>query len=95
MEFETLKSLVHASPVFYQQYPVDRKWVLCRSLAATFRSKSLVYEVRAVYESGLKAFWETRTNDTVAQFVQEYRNGRSSSHERPFSESMTLAESSR
>ncbi|KAK4861678.1 hypothetical protein LT330_003713 [Penicillium expansum] len=90
LELETLKSLVHASPVFYQQYPVDQKWVLCRSLAAAFRSNSLIYEVRTVYECDLKAFWETRTKDTVTQSVQVYGDGRSASHNSPFSESVTL-----
>jgi hypothetical protein len=91
MEFEPLKSLVHASPVFYQQHLEDRKWVICRSLAATFRSSSLIYEIGAVYESGLEIFWETRTENIMTQFVQAYQNGRSSSHNSQFSESMTLS----
>ncbi|KAJ5950323.1 uncharacterized protein N7479_008736 [Penicillium vulpinum] len=91
MELDALKSLVHASPVFHQQYLLDRKWVLCRSLAATLRSNSLIYEVRAVYESGLKTFWDTRTKPTVKQFVKAYRQGRSSSHNSPFSEAVTLS----
>ncbi|KAJ5154943.1 uncharacterized protein N7500_010382 [Penicillium coprophilum] len=90
MELQALKSLVHASPVIYQQYLVDQKWVLCRSLAATFRSNGLIYEVGAVYQSSRESFWETRTAITVTRFVQAHRDGRSSSHNSPFSQSVAF-----
>lgn len=38
LDLPRLKALVHASPTFHQQYLIDRKYLLCKSLEETLGS---------------------------------------------------------
>lgn len=49
LDFDQLRSLVHASPVFHQQYLLDRRSILCRYLESTLGS--VIPEACAVYRA--------------------------------------------
>ncbi|KAE8361152.1 hypothetical protein BDV27DRAFT_148066 [Aspergillus caelatus] len=65
LELETLKELVHASPVYHQQY-------------LTTLSTATV-DACAVYQSGLVNFSYSRTKEKVNMFLQSYQDQRGSS----------------
>ena len=76
MELEDLNSLVHASPVFHQQYLLDRGSLLCKCFDTTLRSATI--DAYGVYEFGLTKFSDTRSRAKVNQFLQLYQDRRSS-----------------
>lgn len=75
LEFEELCTLVHASPVFHQQYLLDRRYLLCKCLGTTLRSTTP--DACAVYWSGIANFSDTRTSEKVIQFLKSYKHQRS------------------
>lgn len=68
LEYDGLKALVHASPVYHQQYLLEHQNLLCKCLEITLGGNTIV-DAWAVYQSGLVEFSATRTKETVAQFL--------------------------
>ncbi|KAI1739682.1 hypothetical protein F4680DRAFT_466195 [Xylaria scruposa] len=87
LELEELNTLVHASPVFYQQYLLDRKYLLCKSLEKTLCG--VTTDAYAVYQSGLADFANTRTREGVSQFLKVYQDQCSSAQYSILTESLT------
>jgi hypothetical protein len=54
LELEELRALVHASPVFHQQYLLDRRSLLCKSLETTLRSVTV--DASSVCRTSLAAY---------------------------------------
>ncbi|KAL4952338.1 hypothetical protein BDW69DRAFT_167965 [Aspergillus filifer] len=77
MEFEGLKALIHASPVYYQQYFLDRCYILGNSLETTLGP--IFIDAYAVYQSSHHDFLNTRTRSTVLQALDDYNARRSQS----------------
>ncbi|KAK3944694.1 hypothetical protein QBC46DRAFT_404255 [Diplogelasinospora grovesii] len=82
-----LRALVSASPVFHQQYVLDRMSVLRRCLETTLRS--VTADAFAVYQSGSPDFPKTHTNDMVAEFLESHQRRRSSTQYSGFTEALT------
>lgn len=76
LEYDESKALVHASPVYHQQYLLDRQRLLCTCLEANLGS--ITTDARAVYQSNLVEFSKTRTEDTITQFLGLYQDRRRS-----------------
>lgn len=66
VEYEGLKALTHACPVYHQEYLLDRKWIPFKYLDRTLRSA--IIEVGAVCRSGSIDFFETRSYDSVSMY---------------------------
>lgn len=87
LDLEDLSALVHASPVFYQQYLLDRRSLLCKCLDTTLGSVAV--DACAAYRSGLAEFSNSRTNGTVSQFLESYEDRRSSTQYSLLTETLT------
>ncbi|OTB00957.1 hypothetical protein M426DRAFT_323846 [Hypoxylon sp. CI-4A] len=72
LEFQGLKSLVHASPVFHSQYLADRRYVLCASLEISLGSAT--FDAYSALQSSQPHFSNTRAD--VIQFLRSYRPDR-------------------
>ncbi|KJZ75413.1 hypothetical protein HIM_05109 [Hirsutella minnesotensis 3608] len=70
-----LRTLVRASPVFHQQYLMDRRFVLCKSLDTTLQRVAI--DAFAAYQSSQAAFHASRTNQSVSDFLDQYHERRS------------------
>ena len=70
LELEELRALVHASPVFHQQYLLDRRSLLCKSLETTLRSVTV--DASSACRTSLLAssLSNTRTSEKVTQFLK-------------------------
>lgn len=90
LEYEGLKALVHASPVYHQQYLLDRQRLLCECLASILGGDTT--DAYAVYRSGLVEFSTSRTEEEIAQFLEAYQGRRSTSSRRSFLKTLTLDE---
>ncbi|KAB8214643.1 hypothetical protein BDV33DRAFT_195900 [Aspergillus novoparasiticus] len=77
LELETLWALVHASPVYHQQYLSARRHLLCSGLQTTLCSATI--DACAVYRSRLVDFSHSRTKEKVNMFLQSYQDQRDSS----------------
>ncbi|KAE8325413.1 hypothetical protein BDV39DRAFT_206952 [Aspergillus sergii] len=77
LELETLWALIHASPVYHQQYLSARTCLLCSGLQTTLRSATI--DAWAVYRSRLVDFSHSRTTEKVNMFLQSYQDQRDSS----------------
>ncbi len=77
LDFEELKALIPASPVFHSRYRLDRRYVLCKFLDRTLRSVAV--DAYFVYQSGVPGFLATRSTESVVQLVKSYQYQRSSS----------------
>ncbi|KAK3935654.1 hypothetical protein QBC46DRAFT_396979 [Diplogelasinospora grovesii] len=84
---EELRALVFASPVFHQQYILDRRFLLCKCLETTLRNVTV--DAFSVYQSGLSGFLNTRTNEKVTQFLKSYQHRRSLAQYSILTESLT------
>lgn len=91
LEYDELKALVHASPVYHQQYLLDRQPLLCNCSETTLGSNTIV-DAWAVYQSGFVDFSETRTTEIVTQFLEPYQNQHSSSSRPSLLNMLTLDE---
>lgn len=87
LRLEELRALVFASPVFHQQYLLDRKYLLSKCLETTLHH-SITVDACAVYQSGLRGFQDTVTAEKVALFLQSYRRRLSSPQYSIFSENL-------
>ncbi len=72
LDFEELRTLVHASPVFHDQYCSNRRYVLCKCLDTTLRSVAV--DAYAVFLSSLPGFKEARSGGAVVPLVKGYRD---------------------
>ena len=79
------------SPVYHQQYLLDRQNLLCQCLEKTLGSNTIV-DAWAVHQSGFVDFSQTRTKETVAEFLESYQNRHSSLSHLSFSNMLTLEE---
>ena len=66
---EELRALVHASPVFHQQYLLDRRSLLLQSIETI--SGNITVDAYAVYQSGWADYEDLCTEDEVAWEVEE------------------------
>ena len=69
LNLEELQSLVHASPVYYQQYVLDRKWIFACSLEATFPGAAA--EACEVYRTSSKEWFDERDEDKVEDVIED------------------------
>ncbi|KAM0171185.1 hypothetical protein ACHAPC_011073 [Botrytis cinerea] len=93
LQLEDLSALVHASPVFHQQYLLDRRFLLCTCLEISLHSSSSsIIDACAVYRTGLIDFSDARTHDKVIHFLQFYQDRRSSTEYSIFSEGLIESE---
>ena len=76
-QYEGLKPLVRASPVYHQQYLLDRERLLYGCLERSLGSSTI--DACAVYESGLVDFAKTRNQEKINQFLESYKGNRSKS----------------
>ncbi|ROV96519.1 hypothetical protein VMCG_07799 [Cytospora schulzeri] len=67
LDLPRLKALVRASPTFHQQYLLDRKYLLCRSLEKTLGSVTV--DAYAVHQSAARP---TNTTRNVTRFLEKY-----------------------
>ncbi len=72
LDFSELKALVHASAVFYCQYRLNRRYILCNYLDITLGSA--VVDAYVVYQSSLAGFKEARSKETVVPLVKGYQD---------------------
>ena len=71
MEFEELKTLVRALPVYHQQYLRDCQSLLYGCLERSLGSSSI--DACAVHESGLFDFAKTRNREKINQLLESYK----------------------
>lgn len=83
---EALKALATASPVYLQQYMLDRYHLICECLETTLGSVAI--DACAVYQSGSAEFSKTRDYRNVTQFLQYYKD----LHNRSSSQYLSLKE---
>ncbi|PYH94055.1 hypothetical protein BO71DRAFT_354081 [Aspergillus ellipticus CBS 707.79] len=76
LELEELKSLVHASPIYHQQYLLDRRSLLSQYLETKLGIVTI--EACVVHQSGRAGFLGKRTIESVIQMIG-YRQQRLSS----------------
>jgi len=77
LNLEELHALVHASPVFHQDYLRNRKSLLRECLETTLHS--VVVDARFAYKTGLAGFLDKRSVQNVTQMVKDYQDQRHSS----------------
>ncbi|KAK4864857.1 hypothetical protein LT330_001480 [Penicillium expansum] len=78
---DSLKALVQASPVYFHQYRLDRKLLLCQSLESTLGS--VTADAYAVHRSNSIGFSGKRTTEGVQAFITFYRTIRSQAWSSP------------
>jgi hypothetical protein len=74
LRIKELCALVHASPVFHQQYVLDRKSLLSASLETTLGD--IVVDAAAVFQSGWADYWDLSAKKGIAQFLDSYQSQR-------------------
>jgi hypothetical protein len=72
LDLEELKNLVAASPVFHQQYLLDRRFILLNYLDMSLRSVAI--DAVGAYRSGTSRFANRRTTKSVSQFLLCYKD---------------------
>ncbi|KAI1475123.1 hypothetical protein F4774DRAFT_414134 [Daldinia eschscholtzii] len=78
LDLRSLKSLVHSSPVFHEQYLEDRRYLLCSSLETTLGTATL--DACASFQSSSPDFSYTREN--VERLLGVFRVNRQPLRER-------------
>lgn len=74
LDYERLKCLVHTSPIYHQQYLLDRQYILCKSLENTLGSSGLITDACAIYQSGLLNLSETNPKEKITRFLRSYQD---------------------
>ncbi|RDW72321.1 uncharacterized protein DSM5745_07493 [Aspergillus mulundensis] len=92
-ELEELRALVHASPVYYQQYLLDRRRILLNSLEKTLGP--VIIEAYTVHRSGTVDLLETRSKQTVTSILEVYKRHKFPSNISKLSEMCTTDEITR
>ncbi|KJZ71439.1 hypothetical protein HIM_09163 [Hirsutella minnesotensis 3608] len=72
LELDDLHALVSVSPVFHEQYKLDRRFVLCTCLDNTLRDTAV--DAWAVFHSGQAAFLDSRNDQAVMQLLQTWQS---------------------
>ncbi|KAL5364488.1 membrane bound O-acyl transferase family-domain-containing protein [Aspergillus floccosus] len=73
----SLLALIHASPICYQQFRLDRIFILWSCLELTLGK--VVVDAHVVHLPSARDFLSTRTQLNMAQFIASYRDRRSAS----------------
>ena len=68
MDYKTLRALARASPIFHQQYRLNRRSLLRGSLQRTLGATAV--DACAAYRSRLESFSDERTRESVAEFLK-------------------------
>jgi hypothetical protein len=85
--FEELRASIHASPIFHQQYLLDRRPLLLKSLETMLGNVTV--DACAVYQSSWAAYEDLCTEDEVAHFLESYQNRRCSTQRPNVSATLT------
>ncbi len=72
LTLDGLRDLVHASPVFYQQYLQDRTLLIRQCLRNTLGN--VIIEAYAVHQSSAPTFATTRSQKQVSHLLESYQN---------------------
>lgn len=74
LDFESLRSLTHASPIFHQQYRLDRRFLLRGCLERTLGAVAV--DACVAYQSSPDCLTEAPTMESVAAFLEAYQGRR-------------------
>ncbi|OQE00191.1 hypothetical protein PENVUL_c056G08858 [Penicillium vulpinum] len=72
MEFNGLRALVHASPLYHEQYLLDRQWLLGQCVDKLLGSVNI--EASLVCQSSTASFAQTRTRESITPLLESYKN---------------------
>ncbi len=72
LDFEELRTLIHASPTFHDQYRLNRRYILCQCLDTTLRSVAV--DAYLVHQSSLPGFKEARSKEAIVRLVKGYQH---------------------
>ncbi|KAL2827856.1 hypothetical protein BJY01DRAFT_228924 [Aspergillus pseudoustus] len=72
--FDSLNALVHASPVYHQQYLLDRWHILCDSLKLTLGS--VFVDAYTAFKCGQVDFLKTRSSESVTRILEGFAERR-------------------
>jgi hypothetical protein len=75
LEFDELKALVHASPIYHQQYLLDRGYLLFRCIERSF--PNFVNDACLVHRCSTLDFSTTRTTTNITWLLNSYMSHRS------------------
>lgn len=78
LNYEELKALINASPIYHQQYRLDRRGLRPSCMERTLGNISA--DAYAVYQSGIKDFIEACNPKSVAHLMDSYEENLSLSH---------------
>lgn len=76
LDLDGLNALVHASPVYHEQYLLYRRFLLEQCLQTTLGG--VYVDACAAYRTASPDFFKTRTRDAVEHFLESYHEQRSS-----------------
>lgn len=88
LELDELKALVHASPVYHQQYLLGRKYLLFKCFETSF--PNFVIDVGLVHQPGSLDFSTTRTTGNITQLLDSYKGQQSSVKYAALNENLSL-----
>ena len=76
LDYGSLRALAHASPIFHQQYRLDRRFLLCGCLQRTLGAVAV--DAWAAYRSSPECLADAPALESVAAFLKAYQDRRSS-----------------
>ena len=76
LDYEGLRALTHASPIFHQQYRLDRRFLLRGCLQRTLGAVAV--DAWAAYRSSPECLADAPAREFVAAFLKTYQDRRSS-----------------
>jgi len=85
--FEEIRVLIHASPVFHQQYLLDRRSLLLKFLQTTLGD--VIVDAYAVYQCSEADEWDFIFELEVTQFLGSYQDRRCSTQRHDFTARLT------
>ncbi|KAJ5947140.1 hypothetical protein N7466_000155 [Penicillium verhagenii] len=72
MEFNGLRALVHASPLYHEQNLLDRQWLLGQCVDKLLGSVNI--EASLVCQSSTAGFAQTRTRESITPLLESYKH---------------------
>lgn len=90
LEIDNLRSLVQASPIYYHQYQLDRRLLLCQSLEVTLGS--VIVEAYAVHKSSSMEVSNQRTAQGIDNFLTFYHPIQSEAWSSPLHKVLSIEE---
>ncbi|KAJ5345863.1 hypothetical protein N7452_003867 [Penicillium brevicompactum] len=72
MEFNEIRALVHASPLYHEQYLLDRQWLLGQCVDKLLGSVNI--EASLVCQSSTAGFAQTRTRESITPLLEKYKH---------------------